>query len=352
MAEQKELMIGIVEQFRSAGYQVWMDDFGSAYSSLNVLKEFAFDELKLDMSFLRPFNLRSRHIVTALVKMAKDIYIHMLAEGVETDEQYVYLRDIGCEKVQGYYFGKPMPYEDALANLRKQEIPIEALQDRKYYDDIGRIDYLSAVPFMTREEHDSLVTARQLNSIPLMLADFSADSFRVLFYNSAFEEMARLSGMFTGVFTQEMLGQFQPYRKISKKIINLMDSVRVAGEGRMSFAINEQYYEIRGRLMTQTREKYCVLVRVINLTKESQSEKTGYLDEYIRQIYALYNRITLLNYAEDSITPLYADTQVDLISGYHIPWPEQSAGCGHFPPGSPHRAAQFPRYLRGGRVVL
>ena len=109
--------MGIVDRFRSAGYQIWMDDFGSAYSSLNVLKEFSFDELKLDMSFLRPFNLRSKRIVTAVVRMAKDIYIHTLAEGVETEEQFAYLRDIGCEKVQGYYFGKPMNEEEFIMSV-------------------------------------------------------------------------------------------------------------------------------------------------------------------------------------------------------------------------------------------
>ena len=315
MAEQKELLMGIVERFRSAGYQIWMDDFGSAYSSLNILKEFSFDELKLDMSFLRPFNLRSKRIVTAVVRMAKDIFIHTLAEGVETEEQFAYLRDIGCEKAQGYYFGKPLPYEGALANLRKKGIQIEAPQDRKYYDDIGTINYLSPVPFMTREEHEALSTARQLNSIPLMLSEFSADCFRVLFYNTAFEDMANQSGMFNGVFTQEMLCQPQSYRRISKSIIHLMDSARVAGECRKLFTIHDQYFEIMARCMTQTREKYCVLVRVTNLTKENQSEKTGYLDDAVRQIYALYDRITLLNYGEDSITPLYTDAAAELISG-------------------------------------
>ena len=315
MAEEKELMMGIVERFRAADYQIWMDDFGSAYSALNILKEFSFDELKLDMSFLRPFNLRSKRIVAAVVRMAKDIYIHTLAEGIETEEQFAYLRDIGCEKVQGFYFGKPMPFEEALANLRRKGIQIEALQDRKYYDDIGTIDYLSAVPFMTREEHESLSTARQLNSIPLALAEFSADCFKVLFYNTAFEEMAHNSGLFNNVFTQEMLCQPQPYRKISKNIINLMDSARVCGEGRMFFTIHDKYFEIMARCMTQIRDKYCVLVRVTNLTKETQSEKTGQLDESVRQIYALYDRITLLNYSEDSITPLYTDAAADLISG-------------------------------------
>ena len=157
MAEQKEMLKEIVDRFRSAGYQIWMDDFGSAYSSLNVLKEISFDELKLDMGFLRPFNLRSQRIATSVVEMAKHIDIHTLVEGVETEEHFSFLQNIGCEKVQGYLFGKPMPYEEALAHLRKQGIEIEAPQDRRYYDDIGRFDVLSAAPFMTREEKDAVI---------------------------------------------------------------------------------------------------------------------------------------------------------------------------------------------------
>ena len=314
MAEQKELLMGIVDRFRSAGYQIWMDDFGSAYSSLNALKEFSFDELKLDMSFLRPFSLRSRRIVTAVVKMAKDIYIHTLSEGVETEEQYAYLRDIGCEKVQGYYFGKPLPYEEALASLRDKGIQIELPQDRKFYDDIGGINFLSAVPFMTREENDALTTARQLNSIPLTLAVFTAGDFRVLFYNSAFEEMAQSAGVFHGVFTQEMLCRPQPLHLLSRKVRNLMDSVRVNGDGRMLFTIHEQYYEIQARCMAQTKEQFCVLIRITNLTKDTQSERTSYLDENVRQIYAFFERVTLLNYAEDTIRPLYTDIREDLLS--------------------------------------
>ncbi len=93
-----------------------------------------------------------------------------------------------------------------------------------------------------------------------------------------------------------------------------MDAARVTGEVRKLFTIHDQYFEIMARCMTKTREKYCVLVRVTNLTKETQSEKTGYLDDSVRQIYALYDRITLLNYSDDSITPLYTDTSMDMIS--------------------------------------
>lgn len=314
MAEKKDLLQGIVERFRAAGYQIWMDDFGSAYSSLNALKEFEFDELKLDMCFLRPFNTRSRRIATAVVKMAKDIDIHTLAEGVETEEQFAYLRDIGCEKVQGYYFGRPMPYEDALSSVRVQGIHVEVPQDRQYYDDIGRIDLLSAVPFMTRDEHDAITTARQLNSIPLALAEFSSDSFSVLFYNMAFEETAKGAGMFSDVFTPDKLCKPQPYQLLSDGIINLMDSVKSGGDGRMLFTIKQHYYEIKIRRMARTHDRYCVLIQITDLTKDTQSQSTAFLDEFSRSVYALYERITLIDMESDSIRPLYTATREDLLS--------------------------------------
>ena len=314
MAEQKDYLMGIVDRFRMAGYQIWMDDFGSAYSSLNVLKDFSFDELKLDMSFLRPFSLRSKRIVTAIVKMAKVIDIHTLAEGVETQDQFEYLRDIGCEKVQGYYFGKPMPYEDALSNLKDRGIAIELQKDRHYYDKIGKIDYLRAVPFMKRDEYDAIATARELNSIPLCVAEFSDDYFKVLFYNTAFEETANAAGMIASVFSQNMIFKAQPYNRLSRKFINLMDSVRVDGDGKMLFTVNEHFFEIQARTMSRTRDKYCVLIRITDLTQDTQADKTGVLDESLRQIYAFFERITLLNYPEDTIRPLYTDTKEDMLS--------------------------------------
>lgn len=315
MAEQQELLKGIVDRFRSAGYQIWMDDFGSQYSSLNALKEFSFDEIKLDMCFLRPFNLKAKRIATAVIEMAKIIHVHTLVEGVETEDQFGYLRNIGCEKVQGYYFGQPMPYEEALAGLQEKGIGIEVPQDRAYYDEIGRVDVLSAVPFMTMAEHDAIVTARQLNSIPLALAEFAPDSFRILFYNSAFEETASGTEAFSVKLSQEMLTRPHPYYLLSDRILHLMDSVKDGGDGRMLFTSHEEYFEVKVRRIARIRDRYCVLIRLTNLTRDTQSENLGYLDEFLRRVYDIFERITLINFREDSIRPLYTSTQEDVLSG-------------------------------------
>ena len=315
MAEQASTMIMAVNRFRDAGYQVWMDDFGSAYSSLNVLKDFSFDEIKLDMRFLSSFSQRSRRILASVIQMAKEIDICTLAEGVETEEQFEFLRDIGCEKVQGYYFGKPMPYKEALAHLKELSIGIERPTERKYYSDIGRVNLLSAVPFMSQEERSMITSARDLNSIPLAIAEGYSDGFSVLFYNTAFEKTIRGAGYATNVFSMHRLGEKMPYSLLPVSVINLMDSTKLNGDGRMSFISNEDYYEIQAKCIAHTKDVYCVLLRLDNLSKEMGEEKRSTLDAGLKQIYSLFERITLVNIREDSITPLYVATRDEVVSG-------------------------------------
>lgn len=104
----------MMERLQHAGFSILMDDFGSGYSSLNVLKDIAVDILKIDMKFLSDTDKqgRSENILASVVRMAKWLDMPVVAEGVERREQVEFLRSIGCEYVQGYYFAKPMPVED------------------------------------------------------------------------------------------------------------------------------------------------------------------------------------------------------------------------------------------------
>ena len=96
------------------GFVVMMDDFGSGYSSLNVLKDIKVDVLKIDMRFLSDTEeeARSENILAAVVRMAKWLNLPVIAEGVERKEQVLFLKSIGCEYVQGYYFERPMPVSE------------------------------------------------------------------------------------------------------------------------------------------------------------------------------------------------------------------------------------------------
>lgn len=131
-----------IQRFRLVGYEVWMDDFGSGYSSLNTLKDYKFDELKIDMAFLSNFNEASRVIISSTVRMAKNLGLKTLAEGVETKEQMEFLKSIGCEKMQGYYYGKPQPFADSMKHMESLGIAIEDHNMRVVYSKLGSIDYL------------------------------------------------------------------------------------------------------------------------------------------------------------------------------------------------------------------
>lgn len=109
------VMSRAVDRLHEMGLEVWMDDFGSGYSSLNVLKDYYFDVIKIDMEFMRKFDPRSKTIVRSICEMAGSLGMKTVAEGVETQEQYDFLKSVGCTYAQGYLFSKPLPAEEIYA---------------------------------------------------------------------------------------------------------------------------------------------------------------------------------------------------------------------------------------------
>ena len=105
------------------GFELWLDDFGSGYSSFNTLKDFAFDVVKLDMEFLKGFgkNKKSELIIQSVIMMAESINMGTLCEGVETKEQAEFLKKIGCQRLQGYFISKPITFEDLNNKIDKGE---------------------------------------------------------------------------------------------------------------------------------------------------------------------------------------------------------------------------------------
>ena len=109
----------VLRGLRDAGIHLTLDDFGTGYSSLSYLKRFPVDHLKIDRSFVRdiPGNADDTAIVMAIIAMAHRLHIHTIAEGVETREQLQFLREEGCDFVQGYYYSRPLAEERFLRFL-------------------------------------------------------------------------------------------------------------------------------------------------------------------------------------------------------------------------------------------
>ena len=114
MMDNPSSRIAILNEFKKAGFIVEMDDFGSGYSSLNMLQDMPVDVIKIDMGFLNKSELdeRGQKILHNIMNMTRDLGIISLTEGVETNEQYSMLLNMGCRLFQGYHFAKPMPQAD------------------------------------------------------------------------------------------------------------------------------------------------------------------------------------------------------------------------------------------------
>lgn len=106
-----QILIHLLDRMRQMGCIIVMDDFGSGYSSLNLLKEVPFDILKIDREFLDEGETgqRTRAIMKSIIDMAKNIDVQVVCEGVETLEQVEFLKELRCDVAQGYYFARPMP---------------------------------------------------------------------------------------------------------------------------------------------------------------------------------------------------------------------------------------------------
>lgn len=119
-----DVLINTINTLREMGFPVSMDDFGSGYSSLNLLKELPFDTLKIDGEFFRNVTDvgRANIVVKNIINLAKSLNMTIVAEGIETDEQVNFLRTTECDLIQGYYYSKPISAEDFEAYMSKNKI--------------------------------------------------------------------------------------------------------------------------------------------------------------------------------------------------------------------------------------
>ena len=146
-----------LRRFHEAGYLILLDDFGQGYSSLNVLKNNPFEALKIDMRFLAPFSPRAKTIIDSVVCMSKKMGIHTMAEGVETQEQFEFLKSIGCEQVQGFLFGRPMPMDEVLAHCQRKGVGMEPLDADNCLNAAGIYEFHNKTPMVLYELHNGRI---------------------------------------------------------------------------------------------------------------------------------------------------------------------------------------------------
>lgn len=196
-SQRNDLLRAAIDRFHQQGIQVWMDDFGSGYSSLNVLREYGFDALKIDLRFLKHHDdvsrLRAQTMLPYIIGMAKDINILTLAEGVETREQYEFLKEIGCGKVQGFYFAHPIPLKQMVKLMDNGRIPPETRSMRGYYDAVTSVNLLTSATMDEAVSH----TMELSSGLPAAIVQFCKGKVSYLAWNSSYLDYLRDIGMGT-----------------------------------------------------------------------------------------------------------------------------------------------------------
>ena len=126
LTDEEDTLKETIVRLHEKGFATWLDDFGSGYSSFNVLKDYEFDVLKLDMKFLTGFdvNMKSRSLIRSVIAMADQIGMKTLCEGVETMEQAAFLEEAMCGRLQGYLYGKPLSYQEIMDKIKNGEFEL------------------------------------------------------------------------------------------------------------------------------------------------------------------------------------------------------------------------------------
>ncbi|MBQ9346518.1 MAG: EAL domain-containing protein [Oscillibacter sp.] len=143
LMNDQELLAREVNRFHQNGFEVWMDDFGSEYSTLNLLQNLNFDLIKIDMEFMKNFTASGKNmiIVSNVINMAQRMGVRTLVEGIETEEHFRLLRKLGCEKLQGFLFSKPSTLDHLMEwALSNETIRYESGVDASYYDAVSGVD--------------------------------------------------------------------------------------------------------------------------------------------------------------------------------------------------------------------
>ncbi len=188
-----ELFKKQVRSLHEAGFDVWMDDFGSGYSSLNTLQEFDFDLVKLDMEFVHGLEgdrgERAQAVVSSVLQGVSRMGLDTLAEGVETNKQAQFLQNAGCNMLQSYLLFRPSSLEDIIKT--KSGVPRERHEESAYWDSVGRANLNDLCEVATASE----VGTASLAERPMGVVELRENDWRVLRANDAYRTFLHGMGL-------------------------------------------------------------------------------------------------------------------------------------------------------------
>lgn len=299
----------IFDSFHDAGFAIFMDDFGSGYSSLNVLKDYSFDVLKIDMRFLSDIGIRSKKILASVMNMAKAIGMHTLAEGVETKEQMTFLRNIGCEMLQGFYYSKPMDGDLYIKYLSESKLGVEDPSENHYWNAVGQINFLSPDPLndVTTEqiEHGDYGFIRE-NSTALALIEKTGPHVKLLYKNDAYEKgLQRIGfGSVDDMIKAINESEASNYSNVDSQVKLSIKTGEIIKEDHL---VNGVYFSYYTKSIAEINGKIMLAASIQTYGGEADKITNDLFDKYSRMLIDTYDHISVLDTENNTVvTRLYS----------------------------------------------
>lgn len=286
MSKNRLSMMSKIYAMQKAGFQVWMDDFGSEYSSLRSLHNFHFDVIKIDMGFFRDFDERSRKIISAIVMMGKELGIQTLAEGVENQEQVAFLTKIGCGRMQGYIYGQPMMYEDIPTCFQKSRIQPEDPESAHLLDATESVNLMS--------------------DLPTAIFRFDGKNISLLIENDAYIRELRSTGTQNlKEANANLIAKDYPFRGI---FIQLLKKTQRSHHAETTFYVdNGQYMKVTVNWIAGSERLFVGEAHLYNMSTKADLQEAGNMDAALRNIFHMYEGFYLLDRSKNEVRVLQSN---------------------------------------------
>lgn len=318
MLDNTYLLRKIFDRLHEVGFKIWLDDFGSGYSSLSVLKEYDFDLIKIDMRFLSSMNIRSKKLIAGVINTAKSLGIHTLAEGAETQEHIDYLKEIGCEMIQGYYYFRPMDVKQYSVCCDNNTLAAESREDSVYMDMIGTLNYLSANPITDYSSNESNAKDTDFiaNKYPLAIMELDKGKFSFVYTNEAYRAKLSLLGFKDIEDTEAQINDSsKPF--YSGTLSQMKNSKETDTPIKRNYILDDKYYSLTIRHLATNETRTMIALSLHIFLYDGIEDRHEEIDKYSRSLLYNFELVNIIDPHKKTTKQIYSNLDFDPAYGFY-----------------------------------
>lgn len=296
-----------VKKLHEYGFVVLMDDFGSGYSSLNILKDLPIDILKIDMKFLTDFeqSRKSAILLENIVRMAKWMKFRSVAEGVETKKEWDFLKSVECDLVQGYYFYKPMPESEFEELLDKTELADAAAREVE----LPEYDEILNDAFKHGDSRESTLFYSMLGGMGVL--EMTEDGLEIVQVNRGYYEVIYKQSNVISEETKELHKKVrEPERSILMEKCQLAKATDTVQQVQFRHKRDDGVYvwlNVKIRYVGSGGKRSLFYFALDNIDELKKAEQERYLYGYCEALFKVFDKVYRLDYSDGMAEVLYTN---------------------------------------------